>query len=299
MPRVARSFDNYPAILFDFQTATSGGPARRLANISYSPPGDVEIVDGLGAVRKARLAVLECRTVDRNLSGYFFRIAEAILFDGGSLISEPQFDSAFDALVKLFSALQRPGRLPLQGLWVELAMIAWSEAPSEAISSWHSSSRALHDFSAGHFRLEVKGTARGLREHAFLLDQLAQLPQGETLIASVMLTETSDGATIYDLLALITARAEVTREQVLRVEAIVAESLGNGWEDAHELRFDLDAALQSLRLFPASAVPCVGLPLPAQVKDVSFVADLSSASSIEIEEARSRASFFADLLPPS
>jgi len=187
--RVGRSFEGHPVLLFAFAQDGTGGAARRLANIAYAPPTPVEVVANDGNRRVERLAILRCIALDRALREYFFRVAGLVLFRGEAAVSEPEFEAAFDSLVSLFSALQQPARRSLQGLWGELAIIAWSATCADAISAWHSGPRALHDFSGDHFRLEVKSTTRPVREHTFILDQLTALPHGETLIASLMLSD--------------------------------------------------------------------------------------------------------------
>jgi len=256
----------------------------------------VDLSSGDGAHHRVNLAVLECRTTDPELGEYFFRMVRAVLLDNPNTTTEQGFESALDALVTLFRALERTGTTTIQGLWAELAIILWSKDPLAALSSWHSSPRALHDFSAGSFRLEVKSSSRRLREHQFALDQLATLGEGVTLVASLLLDETNDGSSVPDLVKAIATR--IGSESAARLETIVADSLGNAWRDAIDIRFSVDGALTSLRLYPAERIPSLPQPIPPEVKDVHFTVDLSGTAPLDLADARGRGQLFEKLLPP-
>lgn len=294
--RVGRSFDSYPAMMFSFPTGGGSSAPRHLANLTYEPPARVELSSSSGVREVARLAILECRTTDPQLCAYFFRIVESVFLHADATATEDRFEAALDALVKLFRALERPGLRPLEGLWAELAIVAWSADPSAALSSWHSSPRALHDFSAGSYRLEVKATQKSLREHTFLLDQLASFHPGVTLVASVMLRETFDGASVFDLIEML--RAGLAPEPIRRLETIVAESVGEGWRDAEDVRFSIESARRSLRVYPATAIPTIPQPLPPEIKEVRFLVDLSDVDPLDMVQARALGPLFGLLLPP-
>lgn len=294
--RVGRSFENFPALLVAFPAGGSADSLpRRLANLTYRPPSTVDVMNE-SFERSERLAVLECRTGDPLLVSYFFRVVAAVLLQQEIAESESAFEVALDAIVTLFRALQQPAQRSVQGLWAELAVVSWSKNASAALASWHTSPRALHDFSAGGFRLEVKSASHGLREHKLLLDQLGSIEPGATLLVSLLLDESPSGSSIFDLVEGIKRRV-ANKELDRRLELIVAESLGANWPEASELRFDVALARQRVRVYSASAIPSVPQPIPPEVKDVSFTVDLSTTSPLEFPAARSIGAFFDDLLP--
>ena len=295
--RVARNHDGQPAVLFAFPSGQQASAPRRLAMISYEPPRSLALSRDGEVLETARLAILECRTADPQLAAYFFRVVDSVLLDNGRLVDEARFDSALDAVVTLFRALQRPGIRSIQGLWAELAILAWAADPGLALSAWHSSPRALHDFSAGSFRLEVKSTLKSVREHTFLLDQLASMAPGITIVASLMLAEADDGVGVHELVEQISARAGRGTEATKRLEAIVAESLGQSWREAGDTRFSIEAARRSLLLYQAERVPTIPQPLPPAIKDVRFVADLSNVPPTGLDEARALGPLFGAVLP--
>lgn len=241
------------------------------------------------------MAVLECRSSDELLAEHFFRIASALLIDGSGAPTEEAVEQAIDAIVTLFRAIQRPGERTIQGLWGELAIIAWAPEPKKALAAWHSSPRALHDFSAGNERLEVKSTARELREHSFRLEQLSRHGGAQTVVASFLLTAMDDGLSVNDLVRQITERVG-GGEPERRLVTMVAQSLGAEWRDADLVRFDSHSARERLRLYLAEQIPSVASPVPIEVKDVRFVVDLSSVPGLDREAARNHGALFSALL---
>lgn len=295
--RVARSYANTPTLLIEFRTLTESVP-RRLTNLAYAPPAPVDVTDAGGRTTSPQLAILECRSDEPELGAYFFRLANAMLIENTSAQDEGGFDRALEKLVLLFRALQRPGGRPLQGLWAELAVVFWATKPESALSAWHSRPSDLHDFGTGPFRLEVKSSQRGLREHHFRLAQLATVESGVTVVASVLLREASDGFTVHDLVDGILARLNRAPEAAERLEVIVAESLGANWRDASEIRFSVADAYRSLRFYDAADIPSIPLPLPLEVKDVHFVVDISGVAALSFAAVRSFGTFFSELVAP-
>ncbi len=300
--RIARSFANEPVLLI---SATGGGMApRRLANLTFEPPREMLVDHADGKSEPACYARLVCTAADIEIQRYFCRVI-GIFFgvvgdEGRRAPSAQEIERTLDSLTALFSALNRAPQQSVQGLWAELAVIYWARDPEAAISSWHSDPMALHDFALGSYRLEIKSTLGKLREHHFQLDQLNRATVGETIIASLLLEQASDGVGIFDLAGRIGAR--VSEEATARLETIIARCLGREWReaDADDLRFDLEAARQSLRLYRGEDVPSVHQPLPTGIKRVQFVADLSRVNELPLDQARALAPMYADLLlePP-
>ena len=141
----------------------------------------------------------------------------------------------------------------------------------------------------------MKASLSGLREHAFLLDQLETLGGGATVAASILLDETAGGASVFDLVEAIGTRIGI--ESAARLQTIVANSLGSGWREAGQIQFSLEGARASLRFYRGEDVPTVLQPLPPEVKDVRFTVDLSSTPNLDLAGARVRGEFFAKVLP--
>lgn len=297
--RIARSFSNRPALLIA-TTSTELTP-RRLANIRFVPPIEMLVAHADGRSEHAYYAVLVCTADDAELERYFCRVVSSFFGEvGDASVAAPSAEDVertLDGITTLFSALSRAPKQSVQGLWAELAIVAWAHSPGVAISTWHSEPTDIHDFALGAHRLEVKSTLSNLREHHFRLDQLGATTIGETVIASLMLQQASHGVSVFDLVEQIGVL--VGHEALERVETIVAESLGRDWReaDADDVRFDLDATKQTLRFYRAGDVPSVPQPLPVGIKRVQFVADLSNACELPLEEARALAPVYSEILP--
>lgn len=297
--RIARSYADEPALLI--ATKNSGLTPRRLANIMFAPPIEMIVAHADGVCEPAHFAVLVCTADDAELERYFCRVISSFFGDvGDAAVAAPsaeEVERTLDGITTLFSALTRAPKQSVQGLWAELALVAWAHKPEVAISAWHSEPTDLHDFALGAHRLEVKSTLSGLREHHFRLDQLGTAATGDTVIASLILQQTSHGVSVFDLAELIGEC--VGDDAIARLESIIAESLGREWReaDADDVRFDLDATKQTLRFYRASDVPSVPQPLPVGIKRVQFVADLSNTRELPLDQARALAPLYSDILP--
>jgi hypothetical protein len=248
-----------------------------------------------GSVEHARFAVLECIAEDPELGRYFCRVLSTFFAGGGASITD--LERVLDGIAALFRSLRRPAKTTVQGLWAELAIIRWARAPEHAISAWHSDVMQLHDFSVGAYRLEIKSTENKLRAHFFRLAQLSSDTVGATIIASLMLQRSSQGPSVFELVTDIAA--QVGHEAAMRLETIVADSLGEAWRDADtdDVRFDLDSTKATLRCYRVDDIPQVPQPLPVGVKSVSFSSDLSASPDLPLADTRMLATFYADLLP--
>lgn len=293
--RVGRSSEGFAVLVLRFERESPSREGRALSLITYQPPAAIEVV-GQGSTDE-RAAILECKTSDQALVEYFFRIVRALIVDSPTTRDENEFMRALDRVIALFRALSKPGRSSAQGLWAELAMLVWAPVPHDAILAWHSNPRELFDFSTGATRLDVKSTAKPVREHEFLLDQLNTEDSGHTLIASLMLETSDHGPSISDLVESIRLRTPGMQPLHAHVVAIVTESIGQGWREAGEVRFDLASARENLRVFEAGQIPSVSKTLPFGVSHVRFTSKLDGAEALSLVQAREIAPLYAALLP--
>jgi Putative PD-(D/E)XK family member, (DUF4420) len=293
--RIARSFANHPALIIITVDDGHGLTPRRLANLTFTPTTEMVVARADGSIERARFAVLECIAGDPELGRYFCRVLSAFFGEGS--VSMGELERVLDGIAALFRSLRSPGKTTVQGLWAELAIIRWASVPERAISAWHSEVMQLHDFGVGAYRLEIKSTEKKLREHLFRLDQLSSATAGATIIASLMLQRSSHGPSVFELVADIAAK--VGPEAAMRLETIVAASLGEAWRDADtdDMRFDLNAARATLRCYRVDDIPQVPQPLPIGVKSVSFSSDLSASPDLPLADVRTLAPFYADVLP--
>ena len=205
-------------------------------------------------------------------------------------------DRCVSRVIELFRALGRPGRRSAQGTWAEVLMILNAPDVEAAAAAWHADPEELHDFGRGPDRLEVKSTVGPIREHHFRLEQLYSPTGGTVLIASLLLTETFDGISLQGLLDRVVERLPRGSELSTRVQHIVAMALGIEWRSMVNLRFDEAAAQSSLLLFEAQMIPSVDARLPAGVREVRFMSDLSAVEPSSPSEACQLSAFYSRLL---
>jgi hypothetical protein len=267
--RVAKTPSGGAAILVRSHVAIEDEYGLRTAYVSYEPRRELQI-EGT-KTESGVFRVLECQGDDLDLLKHFLRLVRTLDLVDTTPVA---FDSEVRSLFELFRALVGRGTGTAQGLWAELALISAATDPSHLVQAWHSDPDDLHDFVGNGDHLEVKSTTRNIREHEFSLEQLERAPD-KTIIASMLLREDAAGPSVFDLLDHLSSRVE-QKGLRQRAEAIVATTLGEGWREATEVRFDLGHALASLSPCGAADVPRVLGPVPAAVRRVRFTADLSA-----------------------
>ena len=98
-----------------------------------------------------------------------------------------------------------------------------------------------------------------------------------------MIVESSGaGMSVFDLVDAIRRRTGRNPQLHLRITRLVHQTLGDAWRSARNVRFDYEAAKQSLLHFDSGHIPKVAMPLPTGVSDVCFVADMENVASLSL-----------------
>lgn len=294
--RIGRSSADDVLLMLPHDASSAAGSfGIALEHIEYKPVESLDLIEGAGKSQR-RCALLVCRSRDKELRRYFFRMLDGLVSEVGGSPEFTALDAAVRHLVDLFDASRKPGNASVQGLWAEMFVIAHAAAPQIAAAAWHSVPSELFDFAAGADRVEVKSSIR-IREHDFSLEQLTHEAGGQTLIASFVLEEAVDGASLNDVLSLASSKLLVV-EGRRRLEGIVARTLGDRWPEAERARFSLKGAAASLRFFAAANIPAVSAAsLPPEVRAVRFRSDLSALVSMAREQIAVTGELFASLQP--
>jgi hypothetical protein len=165
----------------------------------------------------------------------------------------------------------------ITGLVGELLVLAASKDRNLAIDFWHSNIDDKFDFSGSNFRLEVKSTVSGLRNHHFSSNQIPGNVPDKTFVVSVQVVRVETGAKLFDLISIVTDKLENTNHQ--KVIEVVRKTLKVPVELLSEYQIDLDASLKGIKLVKASNVPC---PSPSQgVLSMEWLADITQAPELE------------------
>jgi hypothetical protein len=72
----------------------------------------------------------------------------------------------------------------------------------------------------------------------------------------------------------------------MRIDSVIAASLGNAWREGRDIRYDWETAHESIGLFDAAIVPKIEGPLPAPVSEVHFVSDISACRPLSAGQCR-------------
>ncbi len=220
------------------------------------------------------LSVIRCTDTDRAIHEYFLRCLHPIVASLGQSPSRDQISAAVQKLVDLFRRMADPPQKAVAGLWAELFLIARSSDPACLLGAWHAIPEEKFDFAHGIHRLDVKAASGGLRWHHFSLEQLRPIAQVRVLIASLLAERTQGGTSLNDLVDSI--RARVTNPDLLiRLDSLVAQTLGQDWRAMQATRFDLQHGIQSFRFIDAAVIPSVASPAPPEVSAVHFRVDLT------------------------
>lgn len=294
--RVACDVLGRPALLID--PLTDGQCARPNAELRYVslwPSAECEVASE-GRTASGVFAIIRCKSDDRGLQVLFLDVLGNWVEMLGQEPTIDMLSGAFERLAQLFEALSRPAGREVQGLWGEVLVIAASSDPTLLVKAWHTHPSELYDFQAGLELVEVKTTATRPRRHEISLAQLTPPSGSNAVLASVLVEETGPTVTLIELIEIVKRRLSEPRLRV-RVDEIVAETLGANWVEARVVGFNAQRALAGLRFVPVEQVPCVNRALPPEVSDVRFKVELDGAPTLEYRELRSRAGLLGALVP--
>jgi hypothetical protein len=275
--RIGLAGDGSPALIVS-STNGAGQPPILLEHLTVLFEVACQIHYPGGETDQGNFSIALCRG-DTSLQNYFLDLVKYVIELIGPSPTSRQVDTAFRSLAELFLRLSSPPRKTAQGLMGELLIIALSAEPSRLVSAWHTDPREKYDFAEETERLEVKTASGGIRRHQFALDQLTPPDKCRVVVCSMFVDTLPGGVTIAD----IATEISVSLEQpalVVRLQAVIAETLGTSWSSAREVGFDRRRAEGSVAFFRGEDIPSVSRDVPAAVSDVRFTSELSGATSM-------------------
>jgi len=276
--RLARNAAHHPLVLLESVGAPPAMPPLALEHvrIEHARPCRVQLPGG--SLHSGIFTIFACTSGEVVLQEHFLMVAGALI---ATMPKEPHSGmvaQAVETMAELFRALEAPARSSVQGLWSELFLIAESRRPADLARAWRVSLDDRFDFSTSAVRIEVKSTRGVDRVHYFSLEQLRPPAGAHGIVASIRVEHAGGGVSIDELLDEIRVALSDQPDLLLRVETIVATTLGSTFRVAIVERFDREAARESLAYFRVEDVPSVREPLPHTVSDVHFRSDLSSVA---------------------
>jgi len=239
-----------------------------------------------GQSETVTVSLIRC-SADPDLEPIFLRLMGGLIGEFGGP-SAGELSKLVTRLVDLFRALTQPPRKSVQGLWGELLLIAMGTSPIELVSSWHVDVSDMYDFNAGGQRIEVKTSSSRGRTHHFRLEQLIP-PIGTELVVSSLVVESSGGGeTINDLVTEVEGRLGHRADLVIRLEAVVADTLGMDWRSSAHAAFDREVARDSLRFLPVADIPTISSDnIPGTVTNVHFAVNVDGVAGMNNDHLNS------------
>ncbi len=297
--RIGKDIHGAPALLV---ATTSTGLRSRPAPIELE---HVQVMYQVGCLlwhspassEEATFTLVRCRSADRPLREYFLNVVEGILPLLGSSPPEERVREIVDAIAELFRSLMMPPKKSVQGLWAELFLMAEAADSRALAAAWHVAPGEPYDFSASTQRIEVKSAAGQERKHHFTLVQLHPPRGARLVVASVFAEWAGGGVSLGELLNRVRARVGREPDLLLRIEQVVAASLGQSWRKALDHRFDWERAQDSLLFYSAESIPSIDPKVPTGVSDVRFMSDLTNTMPVGLATLREADGLFRAVLP--
>jgi hypothetical protein len=230
-------------------------PEVRLRHLDLLPSSAVTLrVAGADTTQILKVAVLRCRLEQPGLRLAFEGVAAALcgrLQDDGALDLSLQIPS----LERLFKAFREEAATTVVGLWAELVVLTEARDVAAATDAWHQDPRDTFDFRSAGRAIEVKGSRDVAREHWISLDQWRASEHVRCELASLVVAPLADGVSITDLLDRGQTRLAGRPALQSKLTDVATRTLGRDFGRAGSDRFDLDAAVASLRFIPLEVVP--------------------------------------------
>ena len=286
-----------PCLLVSTGPTTKGRPRVPLVLENLAVLFDLSChISALGQVPQlGTFTVIKCVSADAAVRSHFLALLPGISAALGRTSDKTKIASVVEDIVELFRALSAIPKREIQGLWGELLLVHEARDAVALAEAWHAESTDRYDFNRGAERIEVKTASRRPRRHHFTLEQLTPPAGTRLFIASMFVESSGAGASVFDLLDAIGLRLGRRPQLHLRLTRLLHQTLGTAWQTARNIRFDVEAAKQSLCYFDAISIPRVALPLPEAVSDVSFVADLVRANVLVPKELAKASGLFGSL----
>ncbi len=278
--RIARAASGGPVLLVSVRPSDSAPPPPLvLEHLTVQHDVVCRVVAPDGAEETGTFTVVRCTSPE--LGEHFLRVLHPIVEAVGPGPTRRDAAGAVRRLAELFQALQAPPRQSAQALFAELLVIALSLDPVALARAWHVEPEDRFDFNNGAERVEVKSTSGETRRHHFSLEQVRPEADVRVLVVSARVVRAAGGLSLGTLLDRVRSLLAGDVDLLLRVDHVVAQSLGGSLRRALRERFDEEVARSSLLFLRAEDVPAVSPSLPPNVSGVQFVADLEGCPTVQ------------------
>lgn len=232
---------------------------------------------------------------DRPLQEYFLRVSETLIKSLSSNPTQQQVVETLNKFVEIFRSLSDSPQKTAQGLWAELFLIDNCSDSEALLNYWHNFPEDKFDFDSGAEKIEVKSNSTCKRIHHFSSEQLNPSKEAEVLIASIFVQQCSWGTDIQELVGSIAAKIQDI-DLINKLNTLVCHTLGNSFDQSIKIKFDYQAAKDSLRFYEYQAIPKIEeAHIPAEVSEVKYKSDLSQVTPVNIAYLQSKGALFSSI----
>jgi hypothetical protein len=230
---------------------------------------------------KGKYTVISLKSDSVDLQEYFLNVVFLVIRKFTDVPSLKEVKIEVEKLINLFSKLSKPPSKTIQGLWAEIFVIEQASDPDYIAQSWHKNAHDKFDFNDGADKIEVKSTSRSNRTHSFSIEQLNPNKGSDLIVVSLFTVETGMGMSIFDLLDFLEQKIK-DKDLLLRINDIIAQTLGKEFEKAFDLFFDYQLALDSVQYYYGEDIPSIDISvIPEKVSNVRFDVDLADIVPID------------------
>jgi len=283
------SKEGYPKFFVSTNDSVSAIQNIILEILSIEYNLSCSIIENGQVVKKEKFSIITLRTLEASLQSYFIDIFIMMLKKLPNIPSKRELSVEVENLITIFSALNKPPRQKIQGLWAELLVIENSKDPALLIKAWHESPSSKYDFTLGKDKIEVKSTSAEGRIHHFSLDQLNISANSQLLVASIIVRESGQGESglsiqdLYDKICLRVSSIDLR----LHLYSVIADTIGSDLSKIKNTYFDYIEASDSLAFYNANDVPHIdSSAIPQFVSDVKFISDMTNVTDIKNSKSK-------------
>lgn len=235
-----------------------------------------------------KYTIILLKSQEMDLQKYFLDLILIVL---KKLAIKPNVNSLKHEISKVISLFTSPpvfSKEVVKGLWSELFVIAKSKNPLYLINAWHTSPEDKYDFNDGIDKIEVKATNNHERIHTFSIEQLNPNKGSRLIIASIIFAASGIGANIFDLIDYISMNVTDT-DALLKLKEIVYQTIGPNLEESKKIRFDINMAVNTYKLFNHYNIPAISSSdVPAEVSNVHFTSCLKDIPAADMSALYSK-----------
>ena len=211
---------------------------------------------------------------DNTISKYFLNLCIELTIKLGEQPDIKEIYYFIENTKRLFEQLTIKKNTEEIGLWGELFLISRSKDFKYLVQSWHINRTDRFDFNDGINKLEVKTTKKSERIHHFSLNQLDKLQSSNTLICSIMTSESGKGITVFELYERILDRLDNSDKEIFRdklFQICGSELL------SFDTKFDMGMAKSSYKFYSVSSIPSIDSGcIQTGVTNIEFNSDLQT-----------------------